>query len=283
MHQNPVPRLRALATLLPLFVFGVVSQPAPAAATAAASSQGTLHFEVVDVQDSMGTSLPMAPAGFMLTLGGAVLNQQPDAGNSGNGMVSFGGSATSSGSGRTSVSDLASNIQCTADPQGSYGGFEDAFETAITVANTSGQTIVLILRFDASYALATSTTLAGETAQAEIDINWALPAGTSGALTSCPAGTLSGSTLLLGQSTVNAGASDSQALSSCEISVSVPDGITSSGGLAPTLSTCEAVSPAVVPALPTPAALALLALLAFSGWWVLRGRLARRGSSGRAG
>lgn len=273
-------RLTAFAALLPLFVLGMASR---AAATATASSQGTLHFEVVDVQDSMGTSLPMAPPGFMLTLGGANLNQSPDPGNNGNGMVSFGGSASSSGSGRTSVIDLASDIQCTANPQGSYGGFEDAFDTAITVANTSGQTVVLILRFDASYALSASTTLAGETASAEIDINWALPSGTSGALNACPAGSLVGGTLLLGQSNVNAGPSDFQSLSSCEIELTVPDGIMSSGGLAASLSRCQADSPAVVPALPAVWTLALVALLAATGWWMLRGgRLVRIGSSGRA-
>lgn len=265
-----------------LFLVGMVAQSAPAAAQATASSQGTLHFEVVDVQDSMGTSLPMAPPGFMLTLGGASLNQQLDAGNNGNGMVSFGGSATSSGSGRTSVVDVVSDIQCTANPQGSHGGFEDAFESAITVANTSGQTIVLILQFDASHALATSTTVAGETTTAGIDINWALPSGTSGALTSCPAGSLSGNTLLLGQSNVSGGATNSP-LSSCEIALTVPDGIPSSGGLAASLSTCEAVSPMAVPALPTPAALTLLGLLAFAGWWMLRGRVAGFGSSRSAG
>lgn len=276
MCRNLLSRPVAVAAIVPLLILGMTN---PAGATATASSSGTLDFQVIDVQDSGGNSLPMAPPGFSLTLGGATLNQLSNPGNNGSGMLTFGGSATSSGSGRTSVIDLDSDVQCTSNPQGSYAGIEDAFESSITVSNTSGQDITLILQFDASFALATSTTVAGETAQADIDINWALPSGTSGVLTNCPAGSLAGSTLLLGQSSVSGGSSDSQAISSCEIAVTVPDGIANSGGLAASLSSCEATSPlaalapVAVPALPALAVFALAALLVLSGGWVLRRRL----------
>ena len=272
MTSTSLRRTIPLTGVLPLLLLGMAFQAGAASATATANAQGTLHFEFVDVQDGMGNSIPGFPKGFSLTLGPPVVNQSPDAANNGNGMVTFGGSSTAMGSGQASVIDLASNIQCTSDPQGSYGGFEDAFNTAITVANTSGQTVVLILRFDSSYTLATSTTVAGETAEASIDINWPAPQGTTAALTNCPLGSISGSTLLLGQANVSAGAGASQALSSCEVALTVPTGITSSGGLAADLAQCEATSPAMAPALPAAAAAALLALLTLAGWWMLRGR-----------
>ncbi|MFQ5526716.1 MAG: hypothetical protein ACE5GX_10695 [Thermoanaerobaculia bacterium] len=107
MSETFMRRLRA-AFLPSLMALAAAALAAPGA-TALGSSTGTLRVEVVEFQDAQGNPIGTLPPGFTLQPALPGVSGIPNAGNSGNGTVVFGGSAAATGSAETAVIDLVTD------------------------------------------------------------------------------------------------------------------------------------------------------------------------------
>ncbi len=239
----------------------VALTPTTADATAEGSSAGSLVLEI--------TSPATVPPGFVLNPGGTTPSSSafPDAGNSGNGAFTGIGSAGCTPAGCTSPAagtdleyQLANDLTCTAEPAGTYGGLEDSF-ALFGASNDTGGSVTLGLRFTTSWSVSATVEALGESAEASVDLLWAVPTDFCILLTSCPAGTLSGgsptrcpggfltgTTLVLGTgdvATTTGSEMDAGPASVCDVTVVVLAAASSGGDLSVT-SSCLATSSGLI-------------------------------------
>ena len=226
------------------------------------SAEGLLELQI--------TSPMSLPPGFTLNPGGTIPSNFlfPDAGNSGAGSLTALGSASCTPTGCTDPDagldleyQLSNDLTCASTPDGTYGGLEDSF-AAFGASNSTGGSVTLGLRFTTSWSVsATAVDPPHDSADAGIDLLWAVPTDFCIQLTSCPTGSLSGgttagcpagfttgTTLILGTSSVDTSmgaASDIGPVSICDATVVVLDGTNSGGALAVT-SSCQAMGCSVL-------------------------------------
>lgn len=177
----------------------------------------------------------------------------PNADNGGNGSLVAQGSATCSPPGCLTMHvgadleiQLSNDLTATANPDGSYGGAEDAF-SSIDVSNETGVPQTIGLRFTSDWSISASVVNpAFESAEAFINISWAVPEtwcielascanGTliDPSMGNCPAGFEAGGILELANAMVNTdmgNASDSAPVSNCDVNIIVPDDNLFAGG-----------------------------------------------------
>ncbi len=205
------------------------------------------------------------PSGFTLNGGGTNPSNFlfPDAGNGGNGSFIGNGTAGCTPPGCTDphpgtdiMYQLSTDLTCTANPDGTFGGLEDSF-AGFGARNTTGSSQTLDLRFTSSFTTTAMTNNPMDGA-AEVSIFsvWAVPSGwcielescssgllIGGTASGCPAGFITGTTLEMANSQVNTdigNASDSASPSNCDVNIIVPNnGITAYGDLSVT-SSCDA-------------------------------------------
>lgn len=237
--------------------------PARVGAASEGAAQGSMTVSIL--------SPASLPPGFVLNPGGTIPGNFtfPDAGNMGTGSFTGMGSAGCTPGGCTSPEpgvdieyQLTNDLTCTADGLGSYGGLEDSF--ALFAANNStGSSVTLELRFATSWSVSATADdpPLNESAEASIDLLWAVPTDFCIELTSCPTGSLSGgvagncpmgfltsTVLILGTSEVNTNQGNATAsgpLSNCDVTVVVLADASSGGDLSVT-SSCIASSDTVV-------------------------------------
>ncbi len=226
--------------------------PVPARAEAVAGAKGSLMFEITSTT---------VPANLTLNPGGTSPSNSlfPDFGNSGAGSLTGMGDANCTPAGCTDPKpnvdleiQISNDLTCTSNPDGTYGGLEDSF-ALFGGNNTSGGSLSLDLRFTTSWSVSSTITDPGnESAAASIDILWAIPTDfcieltscasgslSGGFLGSCPAGSLTGTTLVLGSADVDTtmgNDSDAGPLSTCDVTVTVLQGATSGGDMSVTSS-----------------------------------------------
>ncbi len=231
--------------------------PPAARAESEGSAEGSMVLEI--------TSPMSLPPGFTLNPGGTIPSNFafPDAGNSGAGSLTALGSAsctpagcTDPGAGLDIEYQLATDLTCASSPDGTYGGLEDSF-ALFGASNTTGGNVTLGLRFTTSWsASATAVDPPHDSANASIDVLWAVPTDFCIELTSCPTGSLSGgttagcpagfttgTTLVLGTRDLDTSmgdASDMGPVSVCDATVVVLAGASSGGDLSVT-SSCQAM------------------------------------------
>ncbi len=236
--------------------------PPLAHASAEGTSEGSLALSI--------TAPAALPPGFVLNPGGAFPGHFvfPDPGNTGNGSFIGMGSAdctpagcTSPGPGTDLQYQLTTDLTCTADPMGIYGGLEDSF-ALFGASNMTGGSVTLDLRFTTSWSVsATADSPPADSAQASVDLLWAVPTDFCIALASCPTGSLSGgtagdcpagfltgTTLVLGTSEVNTGMGNDMDIgpnSTCDVTVVVLANASSGGDLSVT-SSCLASSGSLI-------------------------------------
>lgn len=201
------------------------------------------------------------PSGFVLNPGGTSPGNFafPDSGNSGNGTFTGMGSASCTPKGCTSPVagtdlqyQLTTDLSCSADSIGIYGGLEDSF-ALFGSSNMTGGSVTLELSFKSSWSI--STTMdhpTSDTAETSIDLLWAVPTDFCIALTSCPTGVLSGgssgncpsgfiegSTLVLGFGSIDSSMGTNMETvpeSICDVTVVVLTNASSGGDLSVTSS-----------------------------------------------
>ncbi len=231
--------------------------PDSARADAIGSSTGSLVFEITS---------PTVPANLKLNPGGTSPSNFlfPDLDNSGNGSLTSMGAAGCTPAGCVDPEpgvdfkiQLSTDLSCSSSPDGTYGGLEDSF-ALFGARNTSGGSLSLDLRFTTSWSVSSTITDPGnQSAVANVDILWAVPTDfcieltscASGTLSggtgaSCPAGSLTGTTLVLGTGDVDTTMgddSDAVGPSICDVTVTVLNGASSAGDMSVT-SGCSSVS-----------------------------------------
>ena len=166
----------------------------PILASAVANSTGSLTLEILEPAS--------LPAGFVLNPGGTIPSSFdfPDATNGGNGAFIANGTANCTPTGCTSPEpgtdiqyELTNDLTCSAQPDGTYGGLEDSF-ALFAADNATGNNVSLSLRFTSSWSLsaAIEAPLVTDSAEATIDLLWAVPTDFCIELTDCPNGSLAG-------------------------------------------------------------------------------------------
>ena len=263
MKKNRLFHCDSKVFVLAIFLAWIVLMPGMVNASAEGTSVGSLELQI--------TAPGMLPPGFVLNPGGTSPGNFafPDAGNSGPGMFIGMGSASCTPSGCTSPGpgldlqyQLATDLTCSADPMGMYGGLEDSF-ALFGASNTTGGSVTLDLRFTSSWSVSATADASpiANTAEASVDILWAVPTDFCIALTSCPMGGLSGgvvggcpggfvtgSTLVLGTAEVDTSLGDEMEvgpMSTCDVTVVVLANASSGGDLSVT-SSCQASSSTLI-------------------------------------
>ncbi len=243
--------------VLNLLLAQTIWMPVPAGAESEGVASGSLTVSI--------TSPAVLPPGFALNPGGTTPSSSSfaDSGNAGNGSFSGLGSAGCTPVGCTNPQpgvnlqyQLSTDLTCTAQLDGTYGGLEDSF-ALLGARNQTGQSVSLDLRFTSSWSVS-ATADAGpyNAAEASIDILWAVPTSFCIALTSCPSGSLSGGstvgcpsgytkspTLILGSSEVDTSMgneANAGPASNCDATVVVLINASSGGDLNVT-SSCRAM------------------------------------------
>jgi hypothetical protein len=241
----------------------VVLMPSSAYATVEGASTGTLTLEI--------TAPATVPPGFVLNPGGTIPSNFafPDVGNAGNGSFTAIGSAsctpagcTSPGPGTDLEYQLTTDLTCSADPAGSYGGLEDSF-ALFGANNMTGGSVTLELRFTTSWLVSATADdpPISDSAEASVDLLWAVPSDFCIALASCPSGSLVGGTvgdcpagfvegtvLVLGTREVDNSMGDDMDIgptTTCDVTVVVLPNASSGGDLSVT-SSCLASSSGLI-------------------------------------